>query len=91
MARPPQFERPDDPTRDVTAVKAAIKRLTPSDRAALIAWLLLYYQDDGSMFSLETARRRHRITFDGVEFWLVRVPQRVKKGEKEFDGQQSTG
>ncbi|MGB6714759.1 MAG: hypothetical protein WBE30_14135 [Candidatus Cybelea sp.] len=90
MARPPQFERPDDPTRDITAVKAAVKRLRPSDRAALIAWLLLYYQDDGSMFSLEIDRRRHRITFNGVEFWLVRVPQRVKKGEKEFNGQQST-
>jgi hypothetical protein len=86
MARPPQFERPDDPTRDVTAVKAAVKRLTPNDRAALIAWLLLYYQDDGAMFSFELNRRRHRITFDGVEFWLVRVPKRVKKGGKEFDG-----
>jgi hypothetical protein len=43
------------------------------------------------MFSLEIDRRRHRITFNGVEFWLVRLPQRVKKGEKEFNGQQSTG
>jgi hypothetical protein len=86
MARPPQFERPDDPTRDVTAVKAAVKRLTPSDRAALIAWLLLYYQDDGSMFSLEINRRRHRITFNDVEFWLVRVPHRVKRGGKAFNG-----
>jgi hypothetical protein len=33
MARPPQFERPDDPTRDVTAVRVAIKHLNPKDRA----------------------------------------------------------
>ena len=51
MATPPQFERPDDLTRDVTAVKVAIKHLNPNDRARIIAWMLLYYQDDGAMFS----------------------------------------
>lgn len=86
MARPPQFERPDDPTRDVTAVKAAVKRLAPRDRAGLIAWLLLYYQDDGSMFSVEANRRRDRITFKGTEFWLVGLPRRMKKGGKESNG-----
>jgi hypothetical protein len=58
MARPPQFDRPDDPTRDVTAVKVAIKHLTPNDRAQLIAWMLLYYRDDGAMFSPQISRRR---------------------------------
>jgi hypothetical protein len=76
MARLPQYERPDDLTRDVTAVKAAIKRLAPGDRARLIAWLLLYYQDDGSMFSPQISRRRQRIALEGVEYWLVRVPKR---------------
>ena len=76
MARPPQFERSDDPTRDVTAVKVAIKHLTPSDRAQLIAWILLYYQDDGSMFSPQISQRRKRIALDGVDFWLARVPKR---------------
>ena len=76
MARPPQFERPDeDLTRDVTAVKAAIKHLTPRDRAQLIAWILLYYQDDGAMFSRPVGRRRDRIMLDGVEYWLSRVPK----------------
>jgi hypothetical protein len=37
MARPPQYERDPDLTRDVTAVKAAVKRLTPEHRAQLIA------------------------------------------------------
>jgi hypothetical protein len=76
MARPRQYERPDDPTRDVTAVKAAIKRLTEADRAHLLTWLLLYYQDNGTMFSPQIARRRERIVLEGIEFWLVRVPTR---------------
>lgn len=76
MARPPGYERPDDPTRDATAVKAAIKYLTPDDRARLLAWLLLYYDDRGMMFSQQISRRRSRITLDGIEFWLARVPKR---------------
>ncbi|MGA9275211.1 MAG: hypothetical protein WBV67_17155 [Candidatus Cybelea sp.] len=76
MARPPQYERDPDLTRDVTAVKAAVKRLTPEDRAQLLAWMLLYFQDDGMMFSPQISRRRQRITFDGTEFWLARVPKR---------------
>jgi hypothetical protein len=78
MARPPQFERPDDLTRDVTAVKVAVKHLAPQDRALLLAWLLLYYQDDGAMFSQQISRRRDRITLNGTEFWLARVPKRTK-------------
>jgi hypothetical protein len=77
MARPTQYERPDEAlTRDLTAVKAVIKHLTPRDRAGLIAWLLLYYHDDGSMFSQQIARRRRRVTIDDVEYWLTRVPKR---------------
>ena len=72
MARPPQYERDPDLTRDVTAVKAAVKRLTPEHRAQLIAWLLLYYRDDGAMWSPEITKRRQRIMLDGIEFWLVR-------------------
>lgn len=78
MARPPQFERSDDLTRDVTAVKVAIKHLAPPDRALLLAWLLLYYQDDGAMFSQQISRRRDRITLNGTDFWLARVPKRAK-------------
>jgi hypothetical protein len=79
MARPPQFERPDDDlTRDVTAVKVAVKHLTPEDRALLLAWLLLYYQDDGAMFSQQISRRRERITLNGTEFWLARIPKRTR-------------
>jgi hypothetical protein len=76
MARPPQFERPGELTRDVTAVKAAIKHLSPNDRAQLIAWMLLYYRDDGAMFSRQIGRRRDRITLNDTDFWLVRVPKR---------------
>jgi hypothetical protein len=60
MARPSQFERPDDLTREATAVKIAIKHLSPQDRALLIAWMLLYYQNDGAMFSPQINRRRQR-------------------------------
>ena len=76
MARPPQYERDPDLTRDVTAVKAAVKRLTPEDRAQLIAWLLLYYDDQGMMYSPQISRRRQRITLEGVEYWLARIPKR---------------
>jgi hypothetical protein len=75
MARPARFERPDDPTRDLTAVKVAVKHLSPEDRAQLIAWLLLYYKDDGTMFSRQVGRRRRRIMLDGVEYWLTRLPR----------------
>ena len=73
---PAQFARGEDLTRDPTAVKAAIKRLTPAARADLIAWLLLYYRDDGQMFSPQITKRRERIALDGVEYWLAAVPGR---------------
>jgi hypothetical protein len=76
MARPPQYERSVDGTRDVTAVKVAVKHLAPDDRAHLMAWLLLYYDDAGAMFSPQTSRRRRRVTIDETEYWLVRVPKR---------------
>lgn len=79
MARPPQYEQPDDLTRGATAVKAvkaAIKHLAPEDRARLIAWLLLYYRDDGAMFSPQISRRRDRITLNGIDYWLARVPKK---------------
>jgi hypothetical protein len=78
MARPPQFERSEDLTRDVTAVKAAIKYLSPNDRAQLIAWMLLYYRDDGAMYSPQLSRRRDRIALNGTEFWLARVPKQPR-------------
>jgi hypothetical protein len=77
MARPPQYERDPDLTRDVTAVKAAIKRLDPGNRALLLAWLALYFDDNGMMFSPQISRRRQRISIDGTEYWLVRVPKRT--------------
>jgi hypothetical protein len=76
MVRPARFERHEDPTRDVTAVKVAVKHLSPEDRAQLLAWLLLYYSDDGTMFSRQTGRRRRRIVLDGIEYWLARLPPR---------------
>ncbi|MGB8907843.1 MAG: hypothetical protein WCC84_03750 [Candidatus Cybelea sp.] len=84
MARPPQYDRDPygEPTRDATAVKAAIKHLTPSDRARLLAWLLLYYQDDGVILSPQIGQRRKRIVLDRVEYWLVRVPNRTTKAAK---------
>jgi hypothetical protein len=76
MARPPQFERPDDPTRDVTAVKTAIKHLAPADRARLMKWLLLYYDDGGLLFASQITERRNRIALNGIDYWLARAPRR---------------
>ncbi|MGC2632953.1 MAG: hypothetical protein WA215_01945 [Candidatus Cybelea sp.] len=42
----------------------------------LLAWLLLYFNDDGMMYSPQISRRQQRIALDGVEYWLVRVPNR---------------
>jgi hypothetical protein len=78
MARPPQFARDEEPWGDAQAARAAIKRLSPGDRAQLLAWLCLYFQDDGAMFSPQISRRRQRIAIDGVEYWLVRVPKKVE-------------
>ena len=72
MARPPQF-RPPDPA----VLKESLKRLLPGDRAALLAWLLLYFDDSGDLFSPQIRRgRRQRIVLDGVEYWLARIPRR---------------
>ena len=77
MARPPQYAREDDDLPvNVAAVKAMVKRLAPQDRAHLMAWLVIYYQDDGAMFSPQITRRRQRIALDGIEYWLVRIPKR---------------
>jgi hypothetical protein len=41
-------------------VKEALKRLHPDDRARLLAWLLLYFDDRGELFSPQLSRRRQR-------------------------------
>jgi hypothetical protein len=41
--------------------------------------MLLYYQDDGAMFSPQIRRRRDRITLNAVEYWLARVPKRKRQ------------
>jgi hypothetical protein len=76
MARPPQFAREEQPWGDAQTVRAAIKRLSPEDRARTLAWLCLYYQDNGMMFSRQISRRRKRVTIDEVAYWLVRIPQK---------------
>jgi hypothetical protein len=54
--RPPQFERTDP-----ILLKELVKRLDPKDRARLLAWLLLYFNED------------QRIALNGIEYWLVRM------------------
>ena len=75
MARPPQYERHEEPWGQPEAVRAAIKRLSPDDRARVLQWLALYYDDAGTMFSPQISRRRKRVTIEGVEYWLVRIPR----------------
>jgi hypothetical protein len=75
MARPPQFEQSDP-----ILVKESVKRLDPKDRARLLAWLLLYFNDDGTLDSPQISRRRQKIALDGIEYWLARVPkQRIRE------------
>ena len=76
MARPPQFERREEPWGQPEAVRAAIKRLSPDDRARVLQWLALYYDDTGAMFSPQISRRGQRIVLEGIEYWLVRMPKR---------------
>jgi hypothetical protein len=57
MARPPQFERPEDLTCDATAVKVAIKHLSPKDRAQLVAWIL--HQAEEKMLHLVVYDNQH--------------------------------
>ena len=70
MARPPQFERADDITRDVTAVKSAIKHLSPFDRANLLKWLCLYFDDCGERYGVA---KRRRVAIKGEEYWAVKI------------------
>jgi hypothetical protein len=74
METPPQYERQEQPSGDAQAVRAAVKRLAPEDRARLLAWLCLYYQDNGMMFSPQITRRRKRVTIDDVAYWVVKIP-----------------
>lgn len=62
--------------RRMRHLRAAIKRLSPEDRARLLAWLALHYDDAGMLFSAQLTRRRQRFSIGGVEYWLVRVPKR---------------
>jgi hypothetical protein len=76
MARPPQFPLSEPDSMGVAKVKAALKELSPVGRSFVIAWLLKYYNDSGSMFSPSITQERRRITIDGEEFWLARAPKR---------------
>src|ERR1700722_4455550 len=72
MVRPPQFDR--DSAADLGAIKARIKQMDESDRSKLLAWLSYFYKDDGKMSPPQISRHRRRVTIDGDDFWLVRVP-----------------
>jgi hypothetical protein len=49
----------------------ALKRLGDDDRAFILNWLILYYDDDGRMRSPRAHRRS--ITLDEVPYHLVRI------------------
>jgi hypothetical protein len=76
MSRPPQFDYPEGDSFAVAAVKDRLKELSPESRAFVMAWLLKYYADNGSMYSPSITQERRRITLDGEEFWLARAPKR---------------
>jgi hypothetical protein len=76
MVRPLQFPLSEPDSLVVAKVKTALKELSPEGRAFVIAWLLKFYGDSGSMFSPSITQERRRITIDGEEFWLARAPKR---------------
>ena len=76
MARPPQYSHGDDDLISAEAVRAMLKQLDEPGRAFILSWLCTYFQDNGAMFSPQISRQRDRITLNGVEYWLVRVPKR---------------
>ena len=78
MARPPQYSYGDDDLVSAEAVRAMLKHLDEPGRAFILAWLCTYFQDSGAMFSPQIGKRRDRITLNGIEFWLVRVPKRPR-------------
>jgi hypothetical protein len=63
MARPPQFRHDDEAPLTLAGVKQALKLLEPADRLHVLRWLLLYYDDNGSMrFAADPPRSRPRDT-----------------------------
>lgn len=74
MTRPPQYDRKlDDVDVDEITVENVLKRLTEEQRARVLAWLCMYYDDAGERYGVI---KRRRIELDGAEFWLVHVPKR---------------
>ena len=62
------FEMDPFETKRITE---GIKRLSDDDRAFILNWLLLYFEDDGRMRSPRAHRRT--ITLDQVPYQLVRI------------------
>lgn len=63
--------------RDVDAAKSALKRLGDGERVLLRAWLCIYFDDSGALFSPQLSRRCRRIVLDEVEYLLVKMPKRT--------------
>ena len=77
MARPPQYDRRlDEPDVDEITVENVLKRLSPQQRARVLAWLCMYYDDEGEHYGVI---KRQRIALDGVEYWLAQVPNSIRQ------------
>ena len=63
----------DKARRDVDGAKATLKRLGDRERALIMKWLLLYFEDSGAMRSPQAGKPRKTIALDGTEYWLVRA------------------
>ena len=61
-------------TLAVDEAKAALKRLGDRERLLVLAWLCVYFDDDGALKSPQIQRKRRRIALDGIAYWLVRIP-----------------
>ena len=76
MARSPQYRQDEDLPPSLEEVKATIKRMQPKDRATLLAWLALYYDDQGELYPPAQTKRRDKATLGGQDYWLLKIPSK---------------
>ena len=76
MARPPQFNQDEESPPTFAQVKATVKKMQPKDRAMLLSWLALYFDDRGELYPPAQTKRRDKATIAGQDYWLLQVPKK---------------
>lgn len=69
----------------VLMLQDALAKLDSVQCAYLIRWLVKHFNDDGLAARLPGREQRRRMTLDGEEYWLVRIPP--KQPQVNFAGE----